>query len=316
MRAWRVLLVLIGVALVASRGVPQLPRDFELPASRARLPTRILYVHGNAEDVGAYAKGLASKASLVVRDSGCTQAVPCPKAADVRPARCVEEFSCPPDAVSRLLVHGSDAVCLVPETIVESRAVSKPLADGWDSLKRNSGCAVAVIASMGCGTQPSVAAPEGAEWLHNFDLAGWVDLCVGPATVSSASEDWRAGLLERAQECAQFEEEAARSEEPYDEGALLSGFIGQEHVSHSLSQHIINAKSGWGESDRPLVMVFLGPSGVGKTMMAKRYATARFGKSLSELKREVSAGRCGGLLTAAGPVHDSADGQLPGPKHC
>jgi ATP-dependent Clp protease ATP-binding subunit ClpC len=70
---------------------------------------------------------------------------------------------------------------------------------------------------------------------------------------------------------------------------LSSQIIGQEEVVKNLSNALIRSQSGIGNPDRPLgSFLFLGPTGVGKTLTAKILAQEFFGSSGSLIKIDMS----------------------------
>lgn len=59
--------------------------------------------------------------------------------------------------------------------------------------------------------------------------------------------------------------------------------VGQHLAVDKVSGKVKNRLGGWGRQTKPLVLVFLGPSGTGKTELAKQIASAIHGKPIEAL---------------------------------
>lgn len=103
------------------------------------------------------------------------------------------------------------------------------------------------------GYRPSVFAPEGSE-------------------------------ARRLLQSAEAEAERRRRREFPLERRLRESLIGQEAAIRCVAAAIRRKENGWSDSDHPLVFLFLGSSGVGKTELAKQVDVACFGELfLSEM---------------------------------
>ena len=62
------------------------------------------------------------------------------------------------------------------------------------------------------------------------------------------------------------------------EALLCNRLVGQKGPIRSVASAIRLWENGWVDPDRPLVLLFLGSSGVGKTELAKQIALYKYGK--------------------------------------
>ena len=70
---------------------------------------------------------------------------------------------------------------------------------------------------------------------------------------------------------------------------LLERVIGQDHAVHLMASAIKTARAGLGDPLRPIgVFLFLGPSGVGKTELARALADAMFGSEEAMIRLDMS----------------------------
>ena len=58
---------------------------------------------------------------------------------------------------------------------------------------------------------------------------------------------------------------------------LPDEFLGQELAVKRATNKLKNRQQGWGRRNKPLVLVFWGPSGTGKTELAKRQLFLKHG---------------------------------------
>ncbi|HEX2622256.1 MAG TPA: ATP-dependent Clp protease ATP-binding subunit, partial [Phototrophicaceae bacterium] len=73
------------------------------------------------------------------------------------------------------------------------------------------------------------------------------------------------------------------------EKALLKRVIGQDQAVHTVAESIKTARAGLGDPNRPIgVFLFLGPSGVGKTELARALAEFLFGSADAMLRLDMS----------------------------
>jgi ATP-dependent Clp protease ATP-binding subunit ClpC len=73
------------------------------------------------------------------------------------------------------------------------------------------------------------------------------------------------------------------------ERELLARVIGQDQAVHTVAEAIKTARAGLGDPNRPIgVFLFLGPSGVGKTELARALAQFLFGSSDAMLRLDMS----------------------------
>src|SRR5690606_25448563 len=73
------------------------------------------------------------------------------------------------------------------------------------------------------------------------------------------------------------------------EQSLLSRVIGQDQAIRTVAEAIKTARAGLGDPQRPIgVFLFLGPSGVGKTELARALAEFLFGSSDAMLRLDMS----------------------------
>ena len=84
------------------------------------------------------------------------------------------------------------------------------------------------------------------------------------------------------------ERRAARAAQAgtFDLAWLRANFLGQDVAVDQVSSALRNKLEAWGRREKPLVMVFLGPSGTGKTELARRIASVVHAAPLAELLRD------------------------------
>jgi ATP-dependent Clp protease ATP-binding subunit ClpC len=125
-------------------------------------------------------------------------------------------------------------------------------------------CARVLIRTVGPEDDAGVASEVRVENIAAV-LSEWTGI---PATDLTADEKRRLGDLEKY---------------------LLARVIGQDNAVRTISETIKMARAGLGDSKRPLgVFLFLGPSGVGKTELARALANFLFGSDDAMLRLDMS----------------------------
>ena len=86
------------------------------------------------------------------------------------------------------------------------------------------------------------------------------------------------------------------------ESRLRSRIVGQDHAIQVVSNAVRRKENGWFDSESPLVMLFMGSSGIGKTETAKTVATYLFGEGSTSgrngttVRNSMTSGGAGGPL--------------------
>eukprot|EP01130_Rhizamoeba_saxonica_P016003 TRINITY_DN7313_c0_g1_i1.p1 TRINITY_DN7313_c0_g1~~TRINITY_DN7313_c0_g1_i1.p1 ORF type:complete len:580 (+),score=120.85 TRINITY_DN7313_c0_g1_i1:260-1999(+) len=75
-------------------------------------------------------------------------------------------------------------------------------------------------------------------------------------------------LLDDMKDLRRHQDKLERAKYPLEE-RISKVMVGQKNPIHAVSSAIRRKQNGWHDEDKPLVLMFLGSSGVGKTMLAK-----------------------------------------------